>query len=97
MVEEAHHEWQFLQEAQELSDTCISTLMGCLHNQVNGVSEEIRQLANEQNRRLRQQAQNFQREISELRRQREEDREELTAAINQVQEQIETKERNQRV
>lgn len=84
------------QEAQELSDTCISTLMGCLHNQVNGVSEEIRQLANEQNRRLRQQAQNFQREISELRRQREQDREELTAAINRVQEQIEAKERNHR-
>ena len=84
------------EEAQRLSELCISTLMGCLHNQVNGVSEEIRQLANEQNRRLRQQAQNFRREINELRRQREQDREELTAAIAQVQESIEAKERSHR-
>lgn len=84
------------QEAQELSDTCISNLMGLLHNQVNGANEEIRRLANDQNRRLREQARNFRNDINELRRQREKDREELLAEIHNVQERIEAKERNHR-
>lgn len=93
---EAHLLGVATEEADRLSDTCISTLMGLLHNQINSTNDEIRRLANEQNRRLRQQAQNFRNQIDEIRLQREKDREELLAEIHGVQERIEAKERTHR-
>lgn len=93
---EARRQGVAQREAQELSDRSISMLMELLQNQVNTSNEEIRLLAEEQNRRLRQQATNFRHDINELRKQREQDRKELADAIQAVQNSIEEKERTHR-
>lgn len=72
------------QSAQELSGTCISLLTDLLQQQVNGLDDDVRRMAQEQNRRLHRLANNYARNIDELRKQRERDREEMQNAINEL-------------
>lgn len=83
-------------EAEQLSRDATGNLLELLERELDGANGEIRRLASEQNRRLREQARNFNRDIAELRRQREADRKELADAIDSLRENTEAKERNHR-
>lgn len=84
------------QSAQELSNSCLNLINTLLQQQVNGLSEEIRDMAAEQNRRLTRMANNYNRSIKEIQEQREQDRRELEASISAVEERIAAKERTHR-
>ena len=74
------------QSAQELSDASISLITNLLQQQVNDVHDEVRTLANEQNRRLNALANNYAQSIEDLRKQRERDRVELQMSLNALKE-----------
>lgn len=74
------------QSAQELSDASISLITNLLQQQVNDVHDEVRTLANEQNRRLNALANNYAQSIEDLRKQRERDRAEMQASLNALKE-----------
>lgn len=84
------------QSAQELSNSCVNLINTLLQQQVNGLSEEMRAMAEEQNRRLTRMANNYNRSIKEIQEQREKDRTELEASIRAVEERIAAKERTHR-
>ena len=74
------------QSAQELSNTCVSLITTLLQQQVNGLSDDIRNLAAEQNRRLTRLANEYAQNIEQLRKQREKDRAEMQASLNALKE-----------
>ena len=78
------------QSAQELSGTCISLLTDLLQQQVNGLNDDVRTIAEEQNRRLNRLASNYARNIDELRKQREKDRTEMQTALNALKDREQT-------
>ena len=84
------------QSAQELSNSCVSLITNLLQRQVNGLSEDVRAMSEEQNRRLTRMANNFNRSIREIQEQREKDRAELETSIHNMEERIAAKERSHR-
>ena len=74
------------QSAQELSDASISLITNLLQQQVNDLHDEVRTMAESQNRRLTNLANDYARSIDELRRQRERDRAELQISLNNLKE-----------
>ena len=74
------------QSAQELSDASISLITNLLQQQVNDLHDEVRTIAEAQNRRLTNLANDYARSIDELRRQRERDRAELQISLNNMKE-----------
>ena len=59
------------QSAQELANSSISLITNLLQQQVNGLHDDLRAMAAEQNRRLSRLANEYARNIEELRKQRE--------------------------
>ena len=74
------------QSAQELANTSISLIANLLQQQVNGLHDDLRAMAAEQNRRLTRLASDYARSIEELRNQREKDRAELQAGLDAIKE-----------
>ena len=74
------------QSAQELANTSISFITTLLQQQVNGLHDDLRAMAAEQNRRLTRLANDYARSIEELRKQREKDRAELQAGLDAIKE-----------
>ena len=74
------------QSAQELANSSISLITNLLQQQVNGLHDDLRAMAAEQNRRLTRLANDYARNIEELRKQREKDRTELQAGLDAIKE-----------
>ena len=74
------------QSAQELANSSISLITNLLQQQVNGLHDDLRAMAAEQNRRLSRLANEYARNIEELRKQREKDRAELQAGLDAIKE-----------
>ena len=74
------------QSAQELANSSINLITTLLQQQVNGLHDDLRAMAAEQNRRLTSLASDYARSIEELRKQREKDRAELQAGLDAIQE-----------
>lgn len=74
------------QSAQELANSSISLITTLLQQQVNGLHDDLRAMAAEQNRRLTRLANDYARNIEELRKQREKDRAELQAGLDAIKE-----------
>lgn len=74
------------QSAQELANSSISLITTLLQQQVNGLHDDLRAMAAEQNRRLNRLASDYARNIEELRKQREKDRAELQAGLDAIKE-----------
>jgi len=74
------------QSAQELANSSISLITTLLQQQVNGLHDDLRAMASEQNRRLTRLANDYARSIEELRKQREKDRAELQAGLDAIKE-----------
>lgn len=74
------------QSAQELANSSISLITTLLQQQVNGLHDDLRAMAAEQNRRLTRLASDYARSIEELRKQREKDRAELQAGLDAIKE-----------
>ena len=74
------------QSAQELANSSISLITNLLQQQVNGLHDDLRAMAAEQNRRLTRLANDYARSIEELRKQREKDRAELQAGLDAIKE-----------
>lgn len=74
------------QSAQELANSSISLITNLLQQQVNGLHDDLRAMAAEQNRRLSRLASDYARNIEELRKQREKDRAELQAGLDAIKE-----------
>lgn len=74
------------QSAQELANSSISLITTLLQQQVNGLHDDLRAMAAEQNRRLTRLAGDYARSIEELRKQREKDRAELQAGLDAIKE-----------
>lgn len=74
------------QSAQELANSSISLITNLLQQQVNGLHDDLRSMAAEQNRRLTRLANDYARNIEELRKQREKDRAELQAGLDAIKE-----------
>lgn len=74
------------QSAQELATSSISLITTLLQQQVNGLHDDLRAMAAEQNRRLTRLANDYARSIEELRKQREKDRAELQAGLDAIKE-----------
>lgn len=74
------------QSAQELANSSISLITTLLQQQVNGLHDDLRTMAAEQNRRLTRLASDYARSIEELRKQREKDRAELQAGLDAIKE-----------
>lgn len=74
------------QSAQELANSSISLITNLLQQQVNGLHDDLRSMAAEQNRRLTRLANDYARNIEELRGQREKDRAELQAGLDAIKE-----------
>lgn len=74
------------QSAQELANSSISLITNLLQQQVNGLHDDFRAMAAEQNRRLSRLANDYARNIEELRKQREKDRAELQAGLDAIKE-----------
>lgn len=74
------------QSAQELANSSISLIANLLQQQVNGLHDDLRAMAAEQNRRLTRLANDYARNIEELRKQREKDRAELQAGLDAIKE-----------
>ena len=72
--------------AQELANSSISLITNLLQQQVNGLHDDLRAMAAEQNRRLTRLANDYARSIEELRKQREKDRAELQAGLDAIKE-----------
>jgi len=83
-------------DCERIARESMGNILELLERELDGANGEIRRLASEQNRRLREQARNFNRDIEELRRQREADRKELSDALDSLRENIEAKDRNHR-
>lgn len=78
------------QSAQELANSSISLITNLLQQQVNGLHDDLRAMAAEQNRRLTRLANDYARSIEELRKQREKDRAELQAGLDAIKERDQT-------
>lgn len=78
------------QSAQELANSSISLITTLLQQQVNGLHDDLRAMAAEQNRRLTCLANDYARSIEELRKQREKDRAELQASLDAIKERDQT-------
>lgn len=74
------------QSAQQLANSSISLITNLLQQQVNGLHDDLRSMAAEQNRRLTRLANDYARSIEELRKQREKDRAELQAGLDAIKE-----------
>ncbi|MBQ9940008.1 MAG: hypothetical protein IJO74_00500 [Clostridia bacterium] len=74
------------QSAQELSDASISLITNLLQQQVNDLHDEVRTMAETQNRRLTNLANDYAQSIEDLRKQRERDRAELQMNLNALKE-----------
>lgn len=74
------------QSAQELSDASISLINNLLQQQVNDLHDEVRRMAETQNRRLTNLANDYAQSIEDLRKQRERDRAELQMDLNALKE-----------
>lgn len=74
------------QSAQELANSSISLITTLLQQQVNGLHDDLRAMAAEQNRRLTRLASDYARSIEEMRKQREKDRAELQAGLDAIKE-----------
>lgn len=74
------------QSAQELASSSISLITNLLQQQVNGLHDDLRNMAAEQNRRLTRLANDYARNIEELRKQRDRDRAELQAGLDAIKE-----------
>jgi hypothetical protein len=81
------------QAAQDLSNSCISLITDLLQRQVNGLSDDIRVMAAEQNRRLTRMANNYSRSSKEIQEQREKDRAEFETSLSALENSIAAKER----
>jgi len=94
---EQHRQRQLAtQNALNTANRKIETLNLTLNNEISGLHTEIRQMTNEQNRRLREQAANFNGAISDLKTQMERNNQSLQNAINNVQANIQAKENTHR-
>ena len=74
------------QSAQELANSSISLITNLLQQQINGLHDDLRSMAAEQNRRLTRLANDYARNIEELRKQREKDRAELRSGLDAIKE-----------
>ena len=74
------------QSAQQLANSSLSLITNLLQQQVNGLHDDLRSMAAEQNRRLTRLANDYARSIEELRKQREKDRAELQAGLDAIKE-----------
>lgn len=74
------------QSAQNASNSCIALITDLLQQQVNGLNDDVRAMAAAQNRRLTNLANEYARNIDELRKQRERDRAELQISLNALKE-----------
>lgn len=74
------------QSAQQLANSSISLITNLLQQQVNGLHDDLRAMAAEQNHRLTRMANDYARNIEELRKQREKDRKELQASLDAIKE-----------
>jgi hypothetical protein len=85
-----------VENALNAANANFDSLNRTLNREIAGLNAEINQMANEQNRRLREQAASFNGAITDLKVQMERNRESLQNAINNVQANIQAKENNHR-
>jgi hypothetical protein len=93
-AEQMRQRQQASQNALNVANMKLETLNVTLNNEITGLHSEMRQMANDQNRRLREQAASFNGAISDIKTQMERNRQSLQNAINNVQANIEAKEKN---
>jgi len=84
------------QNALNAANRQMENLNRTLSKEIHGLHYDLRNMAQEQNRRLAQQSQHFEGMVSDLKVQMEQDKKELQSSINNIQAGIEAKESNHR-
>jgi len=95
-IEQALSRERLTKNALNAANMKLETLNRALNNEIAGLHNDMRSMANEQNRRLQEQAANFNGAIIDLQEQIERNRKSLQNAIDNVHANIQTKENNHR-
>lgn len=91
---QAQYRQQQTQKALNDANAKAAELSRVLNAEISGLNSEIKKMAQEQNRRLKCQADGFNRTIEEIKNQMEQDKLELQNAIKEVQESLDAKEQS---